>query len=388
VKTHLLSDSIDQILLLSMASLLFHRLLECATAIEGGNLDVADSLLAEIQSLASKEESIWTRQVVKYCAEALVRRAYGVRPPCTLPSLPLLSEPIEYIRDPLYRFATITSKHAIADASNSGNKQLHIIDLSNMFDSCQCISLIHDLKKQYGGLQSVRITSITPKLSKHSDHLRRTREWLQKVAGVNLELRPLICNSSDDIVNCISKLRRKRKDEIVVVNWHFTLHKLLAQDGAMEQVLSKVKDLETDIMVIIEQEANLNSPDLLERLEQSFQYYSAIFESLKKTYRSPRLWEKYFRRQIGNVVACEGVDRVERIESFAQWQNRLSQAGFCPVPQHGIVDKFKIHLRFYFDEYGIEEKEGHNILLSWHGCPLAVASVWKLTDPPQFSGGE
>jgi hypothetical protein len=156
----------------------------------------------------------------------------------------------------------------------------------------------------------------------------------------------------------------------------------------MEQVLSKVKDLEADIMVIIEQEANLNSPDLLERLEQSFQYYSAIFESLKKTYHSPRLWEKYFRRQIGNVVACEGVDRVERIESFAQWQNRLSQAGFCPAPQHGIVDKFKIHLPFYFDEYGIEEKEGHNILLSWHGCPLAVASVWKLTDPPQFSGGE
>ena len=204
----------------------------------------------------------------------------------------------------------------------------------------------------------------------------------------NLELRQLICNSPDDIVNCISKLRRKRKDEIVVVNWHFTLHKLLAQDGAMEQVLSKVKDLGADIMVIVEQEANLNSPHLSKRLEQSFQYYSPCFKALEEDCDRHVLMEMYFRRQIGNVVACEGVDRVERIESFAQWQNRLSQAGFCPVPQHGIVDKFKIHLRFYFDEYGIEEKEGHNILLSWHGCPLAVASVWKLTDPPQFSGGE
>jgi hypothetical protein len=87
----------------------------------------------------------------------------------------------------------------------------------------------------------------------------------------------------------------------------------------------------------------------------------------------------YFRRQIGNVVACEGVDRVERIESFAQWQNRLSQAGFCPVPQK--ADKFD-------EEIVIEEKEGHNILLRRSGCPLAVASVWKVTDPPQFSGGE
>jgi len=43
----------------SMAFLLFYRLMECAKAIEGGNLDVADSLLAEIRSLAPKEESIY-----------------------------------------------------------------------------------------------------------------------------------------------------------------------------------------------------------------------------------------------------------------------------------------------------------------------------------------
>jgi DELLA protein len=356
--------------------------MECAKEIEGGNLDVADSLLAEIQSLAPKEESMWTRKVVKYCAEALVRRAYGIRPPCTLPSLPLLSKPIEYMYEPFHLFAKITSKHAIADALNSGNKRLHIIDFSIMFDFWRWNSLIDDLEEQYGGLQSVLITSIAPKLSKHPDYLRNNRECAE---GRNLELRQLICNSPDDIVNCISKLRRKREDEMVVVNWHFILHKLLARDGAMEQVLSKVKDLEADIMVIVEQEANLNSPDLLKRLEQSFQYYSPIFESLEKTYITKALWEKYFRRQIGNVVACEGVDRVERIESFAQWQNRLSQAGFCPVPQQ--VDKLKIDFPFYLNEHGIEEKEGH-ILLRWHNFPLAVASVWKFTDPPQSSGGE
>jgi hypothetical protein len=200
-----------------------------------------------------------------------------------------------------------------------------------------------------------------------------------------MELRQLICNSPDDIVNCISKLRRKRKDEMVVVNWNFILHKLLAQDGAMEQVLSKVKDLGADIMVIVEQEANLNSPDLSERIEQSFQYYFTIFESLEKTYSTPVLWEMYFRRQIGNVVECEGVDRVEQIESFAEWQNRLSRAGFCPVPQQ--VDNLEEDLSF-LEEFGIEEKEEHNILLRRHCFPLAVASVWKVTDPPQFSGGE
>jgi DELLA protein len=344
-------------------------------AIEGGRLDVADSLLAEIQSLASKEKSRWTRKVVEYFAEALVRRAYGIRPPCTLLSLAFLYEP----EATLYKLARVTIEHAIADALNSGYKRLHIIDFSIMFGPWQWNYLIEDLKEHYGGLQSVLITSITPKLSKHSDLLRKNQERARKAGGTNLELRQLICNSPDDIVNCISKLRRKSEDEIVVVSWNYILHKLLAQDGAMEQVLSKVKDLGADIMVIVEQEANLNSPDLSERLEQSFQYYSPFFESLEEDYGSDVSWEMYFRRQIGNVVACEGVDRVERIESFAHWQNRLSQAGFCPVPQQ--VDKFD-------EEFVIEENEGHNILLSRHGCPLAVASVWKLTDPPQFSGGE
>jgi DELLA protein len=370
-----------------MASLLFHRLLECAKAIEGGNVDVADSLLAEIQSLASKEESIWRRKVVKYFAEALVRRAYGIRPPWPLPSLPDLYYPGDYMYGPFYVFATITSKHAIADALNSGYKRLHIIDFSIItFGFWQWNYLIGDLRRQYGGLPPVLITSIAPKLSKHSGYLRQNRERARCFSEKNVELRQLTCNSPDDIVNCISKLRRKREDEIVVVNWNYILHKLLAQDGAMEQVLSKVKDLGADIMVIVEQDANLNSDVLSERVEQSFQYYSTIFESLEEDYDNDELWEMYFRRQIGNVVACERVDRVERIESFAHWQHRLSQAGFCRVPQQ--VDKLEIDFGLNFGDHGIEEKEGHNILLLRHGFPVAVASDWKVTDPPQFSGGE
>ncbi|KAJ6870269.1 hypothetical protein NC652_036023 [Populus alba x Populus x berolinensis] len=368
-----------------MASPYKSILLECAKAIEGGRLDVADSLLAVIQSLASKEESIWRRKVVKYFAEALVRRAYRIRPPRPLTSC-LLSHPSEYMCRPSFLFAKITSKHAISAALNSGYKRLHIIDFSIVFHFWQWNDLIRDFKEQYRGLQSVLITSIAPKQSKHTDHLRKNRNFAE---NKDLELRQLTFNSPDDIVNCISKLRRKREDEMLVVNWDFTLHRLLAQDGAMEQVLSKLKDLGADIMVIVEQEANLNSPDLSERLEQSFQYYSPVFESLEKLYDRNEFWEMYFRRQIGNVVACEGVDRVERIESFAQWQNRLSLAGFCPVPQK--ADEFKEDIQRYLEDYlegyGIEEKEGHNILLSWHGCPVAVASVWKVTDPPQFSGG-
>jgi len=175
-KSRLRFDSLHQILSPSMAAPLSCILMECAKAIEGGRLDVADSLLAVIQSLASKEESIWRRKVVKYFAEALVRRAYEIRPLCALPSLPVLCDPGDCIYEPLYEFAKITSKHAIPDALNSGYRRLHIIDFSIVFDFRLWNSLIGDLKRQYGGLQSVLITSIAPKLSKHTDYLRKNRE--------------------------------------------------------------------------------------------------------------------------------------------------------------------------------------------------------------------
>ncbi|KAJ6756586.1 BED FINGER-RELATED [Salix purpurea] len=347
--------------------------MECAKAIEGGNLDVADSLLESIQSQASQESClVSTRLVVKYFAEALVRRVYGIRPLCPLRLATFLFEQVEYMFIPFLEFAQTATEDAICDALNPGNKRLHIIDLSIMSRISRWTVVINRLKVRYGGLQSVLITSVTPK--------RSSQEGDRKVGGVDLEWRQLIYKSPDDIVKCFSRLSRKRKDGMVVVNWGFILGKLLAQDGAIEQVLSKVKDLEADIMVISEQEANLTSLDLSNRLTQSLLYYSTVFESLELDDDTFMSRETYFRRQIGNVVACEGIDRVEWIESFDQWQHRLSQAGFSPIPLQAA--RFNYGFLNALKGFRIELKDVH-IQLSWGGFPLAVASVWKLTDPPQ-----
>jgi DELLA protein len=80
-----------------MAFLPFYRLMECAKGIEGGNLDIADSLLVEIRSLAPKKKSISTRKVVKYCAEAFARLACLLNS-SSMDPLPLLTpyDPVDY----------------------------------------------------------------------------------------------------------------------------------------------------------------------------------------------------------------------------------------------------------------------------------------------------
>ncbi|KAJ6756575.1 BED FINGER-RELATED [Salix purpurea] len=375
-----------------MADLLFNKLVESAKAIEGGNLDVAESLLKEIRCLVSTEPNIATRKVVKTFAEALVRRVNGLHPRYPLPLVPSsnLEDFYNYVFYPFYWFSYFTTAHAIHAFRSSGNKPLHVIDFSVMLYTSLWYDLMRDLASQPGGLPSFRLTSIVPKLSRSFDYLQQIRCKLTRAAErlrVDFELRQVVANNAKEIIECCeSTVRRTREDEMIVVRWSFSLHKLLSQEGALEQVLSKMNDLKPDIMIIVEQEADHNGSDFMDRFVKSFQYYSTIFHSLEedKFYRDVdgmELWKRNFRRQIGNVVACEGIDRVERHESLHQWQERLLQAGFHPMQQWWNNDRLIFQLK-----YRIQEKDGHPMLYR-HDCPLLVTSVWKHSDPSQFSNG-
>ncbi|KAJ6304338.1 hypothetical protein OIU77_018079 [Salix suchowensis] len=374
-----------------MADLLFNKLVDSAKAIEGGNLDVAESLLKEIRCLVSTEPNIATRKVVKNFAEALVRRVNGLHPRYPLPLVPSsnLEDFYNYVFYPFYWFSYFTTAHAIHAFRSSGNKPLHVIDFSVMLYTSLWHDLMRDLASQPGGLPSFRLTSIVPRLSRSFDYLQQIRCKLTRAAErlrVDFELRQVVANNAKEIIECCeSTVRRTREDEMIVVRWSFSLHKLLSQEGALEQVLSKMKDLKPDIMIIVEQEADHNGSDFMDRFVKSFQYYSTIFsltgggQTSTAMWMGMELWKRNFRRQIGNVVACEGIDRVERHESLHQWQERLLQAGFHPMQQWWNNDRLIFQLK-----YRIQEKDGHPMLYR-HDCPLLVTSVWKHSDPSQFS---
>jgi DELLA protein len=184
----------------------------------------------------------------------------------------------------------------------------------------------------------------------------------------------------------VLRLERTSEDEIIIVRWVFQLHKLLSLEGAVDKVLSKLKDLKPDIMVIVEQEADNNTDDFFYRFASSFKYYLNLFESLElyATNLSSLIWERHLRWQICNVVASEGIDRIERHETLARWQQRLYGARFCSVSL--CSDHFADFL-YDFSAYKIEENSGFPVLLA-AGHPLIFASVWKPANATHSSGGE
>jgi DELLA protein len=183
-------------------------------------------------------------------------------------------------------------------------------------------------------------------------------------------------NIPADIEECVLKLESTSEDEIVIVRWEFELHKLLAVEGAIERVLSKLKELKPKFMLINEQEADHNSPDFFDRFALSFQYYSRVFNHFNcvsgETDREG-IQERRWRRQISNVVACEGIDRVERHQTFDQWKERLRGAGFRPFQNASrLFGTFYESPMFY----------------PFRGHPLFFASLWEPIDPTEFSRGK
>lgn len=374
-----------------MGSPLVIKLMDCAKAIADGDLKFADQLFSDMEALSAAETNRVTKKVVEYFAEALARRVHGVHPRNPFPLLPSSNlKKISYEPSPLEWFACMSTDYAIRDVLNVKKNKLHFIEISSLVDCWQRHSLQEYLLHGHHGMPlSFQYTSIRPKLSKNDDYLQENRRMITEVAQrspVDFKYRALFADSVPDIVESVLRLERTSEDEIIIVRWVFQLHKLLALEGAVDKVLSKLKDLKPDIMVIVEQEADNNTDDFFYRFASSFKYYLNLFESLElyATNLSSLIWERHLRWQICNVVASEGIDRIERHETLARWQQRLYGARFCSVSL--CSDHFADFL-YDFSAYKIEENSGFPVLLA-AGHPLIFASVWKPVNATHSSGGE
>jgi DELLA protein len=176
----------------------------------------------------------------------------------------------------------------------------------------------------------------------------------------------------------------RTESETLVVNSVFELHPVLSQPGSIEKLLATVKAVKPGLVTVVEQEANHNGDVFLDRFNEALHYYSSLFDSLEDGVVIPSqdrvMSEVYLGRQILNLVATEGSDRIERHETLAQWRKRMGSAGFDPVNLGS--DAFKqasllLALSGGGDGYRVEENDG-SLMLAWQTKPLIAASAWKL----------
>ncbi|XP_076920941.1 DELLA protein GAI-like [Bidens hawaiensis] len=363
---------------------LVHTLMACAEAVQQNEMKLADALLKHVGMLVASQTGAMAK-VATYFAGALAQRIYNIYPQDGLETSWEILQMHFYESCPYLKFAHFTANQAILEAFG-GATRVHVVDFS-LNQGMQWPALMQALALRNGGPPAFRLTGIGPPQPDNTDALQQVGWKLAQLAetiGVEFEFRGFVANSLADIDSGMLDIR-SAEEEVMAVNSVFELHRLLARPGAIEKVLNSIKEMKPKIVTVVEQESNHNGAVFLDRFNEALHYYSTMFDSLESSAMSQPssqdlvMSEVYLGRQICNVVACEGTDRVERHETLTQWRTRFNSAGFDPVHIGSNAFKQASMLLALFaggDGYRVEENDGC-LMLGWHTRPLIATSAWQ-----------
>ncbi|KAH7276792.1 hypothetical protein KP509_39G021800 [Ceratopteris richardii] len=288
-----------------------------------------------------------------------------------------------YEISPCIKFAYMAANGAIAEAFK-GESAVHIFDFQ-IHQGTQWLSLIQALASRPGGAPHIRISTIDDPTAQSytqcSMHIVRQRlTELANALRVTLEFNVI----STMLCELDASMIERRPGEVLAINFALKLHRLPDEsvhvDNTRDRLLRLAKSLNPKVVTLVEQEANTNTAPFLPRFIETMDYYTAVFESIDLTL--PRdsgdrlIVEDYLARGIINVIACEGLQRVERHELAGKWRSRMLMAGFQPHPLSIYVNNvLKSLLESHNESYKLRE-DGLILLFGWRERSLVAASAW------------
>ncbi|KAK1281042.1 Chitin-inducible gibberellin-responsive protein 1 [Acorus gramineus] len=368
-----------------------HLLIECAKAVAEDRTSDFERLLQEARGYVSiRGDPI--QRLGAYMLEGLVARQESsgtniyraLR--CKEPESNELLSYMHILYDvcPYFKFGYMAANGAIAEAFRNEDR-VHIIDFQ-IAQGTQWVTLIQALSARPGGPPHVRITGIDDPVSNYArgeglQAVGRKLASLSEHFKIPVEFNPVPVFAS----NVTREMLDVRPGEALAVN--FTLHLHHTPDESVDVnnprdgLLRLVKSLSPKVTTLVEQESNTNTTPFLTRFMETMDYYSAMFESIDVTLARDSkerisVEQHCLARDIVNVVACEGKERVERHELLGKWRSRLGMAGFTAYPLSKYVNSvIRSLLRCYSENYTLVEKDGA-MLLGWKDRNLISASAW------------
>jgi hypothetical protein len=179
-----------------------------------------------------------------------------------------------------------------------------------------------------------------------------------------------------------------RSDEVLAVNCINKLHHLFDEyvvaASPRNLFLSRIQSMNPKIFVHGVVNANYNAPFFMSRFRGAMDHYSTLFEAfgalLPAEHPNRAIIEQEFHgRAILNIVACEGLERVERAEPYTSWQARSLRAGFTQMPiSESTKAKIRSLLRHYPTGFAIGEDNGW-LLAGWNGKIVYALCACKPT---------
>ncbi|KDP42249.1 hypothetical protein JCGZ_02979 [Jatropha curcas] len=279
-------------------------------------------------------------------------------------------------------FANKMILHAAEKAST-----LHIVDFGVLY-GFQWPILIQLLSMRDGGPPKLRITGIElPQRGfRPQERIEETGRRLAKYCerfGVPFDYNPIAAKNWESIPVEALKINR---NEVVAVNclgrFKCLLDESVEVNCPRDAVLNLIRKINPNIFVNCINNGSYNSPFFLTRFREALFHFSSLFDMFDATIPREDQERMKFEREIYgreamNAVACEGTERVERPETYKQWQIRIARAGFKPLPlNQQVMEKCREKMKTWYHKDFVIDEDNNWMLQGWKGRILYASSCW------------
>lgn len=172
--------------------------------------------------------------------------------------------------------------------------------------------------------------------------------------------------------------------EAVVIYSRTILRSMISRPNSLENFMRVIRKLNPAIMVVIEVEANHNSPSFFNRFIEALFFYSALFDCLEEFGNRDNqhrfvLEGKFFGDGIHNIVAAEGEERVNRNVKMSVWRAFFARFGMVGVElsESTLYQANLIVKQFACGSSCTLENDGKCLIVGWKGTPIHSLSTWK-----------
>ncbi|KAJ8750576.1 hypothetical protein K2173_015737 [Erythroxylum novogranatense] len=371
---------------------LWTLLTQCAQAAGSGDQRTAYKVLTKIRQHSSPFGDA-NQRLAHYFANGLDARLAGPgRLYCT-PSAGNLATAADILKayqlyvsiTPFRKMTNTLANRTIARVADKVTR-LHVIDFGIAY-GFQWPCFIHRLSTRPGGPPKIRFTGIdlpqpgfrpAERVEETGRRLKRLAERLNVPFEYNAIAQRWETIRYEDL-----KIDR---DEMIAVNCMMRLKNLpddtIVANSPRDVILKLIKQVNPDIFLHGVVNASYNAPTFSSRFREAMFYFSAFFDMFEATTtredQERLVFEREeFGKEIMNVAAFEGLERVERPETYKQWQARIMRIGFRQVPFHqDIVRRARNIISDYHKDFVFDE-DGHWALMGWKGRIVRAISAWK-----------
>ncbi|KAI8015037.1 Scarecrow-like protein 14 [Camellia lanceoleosa] len=368
-------------------------LTQCSQAVARADIRSVNEQLNRIRQHSSAQGD-GIERLAHYFANALEARLAGTGTALYVPSSTMRISAADVLKSyqtyvkacPFNKMSNLYANRSIMKLAQTATT-LHIIHFGILY-GFQWACLIHHLSARPGGPPKLHITGIDfPQPGFHpAERVEQTGRRLEtycKRFNVQFEY-TAIAKKWETIEPDELKIDR---DEVLVVNCLFRLGNVpdetVLVNNPRDIVLNLVQRIKPDMFIHGVVNGMYNAPFFVARFREALFHFSSIFNMFEATI--PRedgdrvmLEKEIYGRDIMNVIACEGPGRVERPESYKQWQIRTLRAGFKQLPlNQDLVKLVRSLVKVHYHKDFVVDKDGNWMLQGWKGRILYALSCWK-----------